>query len=289
MALRYGVVLGAAACLLLAGCGKGDKEPKGQVVATVNGDEITVIDLRNEMGNYRAPDAATRKLAERAALEQIIQRKLLVHAAEEAKLDKTPEFAQQKERVEEAFLVKFWQDRVVKSVPPPSKEEIERFVAANPDLYAQRKVFVIDQVRAPMINDRTVIDQMKPLKTLPEITALLASKNIQYQQGQAQMDALTVPPELLAQIMKLPPQEIFVLPQGGILTMNEIRETRVVPVSNDVAQRHAARYLQAQRTQQAVQREFGQALAAARKEKDAVRYAKAYEPTAPKAAAPAKK
>ena len=290
MTLRAGLVVGTA-CIALAACGGSDKEPTGQVVATVFGEEITAIDLRNEMGNFRAPDAATRKAAERAALEQIVQRKLLAHAAEEAKIDKSPEYAQQKIRADEAFLVRFWQDRVAKSVPPPSKDEIARFISTNPDLYAQRKVFTLDQIRTPMVRDPGLIEELKPLKSLPEIAALLTTRGLRYQEGTAQLDTLAVPPEVVAQILKLPPGEVFVVPQGNVMTINHIRATQVVPVPPEVTNQHATQYLLAQRTRQAVQRELGAALAAVRKEEDAVKYAKAYQPApAPKAAAaPAKK
>jgi peptidyl-prolyl cis-trans isomerase C len=288
MKLPHGVVLGMATCLLLVGCGK-DKEPKGQVVATVNGEEITAIDLRNEMGNFRAPDAATRKAAESAALEQIIQRKLLVGVAEERKLDKTPDYVQQKQRMEEAFLIRYWQQNVAKAVPPASKEEVASFIAAHPELYAERRVYVLDQIRSPLVRDPALINALKPLKSLPEVAALLTSKNIQFQQGEGQLDLLQTPPELAAQILKLPAGEVFVVPQGNIMTMNQIRETRIVPVTSEVATAHATQYLLAQRTQQAVQRDLGAALSAARKEKDAVQYAKAYEPQKAAPAAPAKK
>lgn len=285
MKLRFGLVLGTAACVLLAGCEKGGKEPKGQVVATVNGDEITAIDLRNEMGNFRAPDAKIRKAAEQAALDRIIQRKLLFAAAEERKLDKTPEYAQQKERMEELALIQFWQSRIASAVPPPNKDEIDAFVAANPDLYSARKILLIDQVRTPLVQDPALIEQLKPLKTLEEVTALLNSKNVRFQQGGAQLDALTTPPPLFKQIIKLPPAEVFVIPQGNVLTINRIRETRVVPVPAEVATAHATQLLRTERTQTAVERELGAAVSAGRAKKDAIKYAKAFQPTTPVAKA----
>lgn len=284
MKLRFGLVLGAAACVLVAGCDKGGKEPKGQVVATVNGDEITAIDLRNELGNFRAPDAKVRKAAEQAALDRIIQRKLLFAAAEEQKLDKTPEYAQQKERMEELALIQFWQNRIATAVPPPNKDEIEKFVAANPDLYAARKVLLIDQIRTPMVQDATLIEELKPLKTLEEVTALLTAKNIRFQQGGAQLDALTTPPQVFNQIIKLPAAEVFVIPQGNLLTINRVRETRVAPVTPEVATAHATQLLRTERTQAAVQRELGAAVAAGKAKKDAIQYAKAYQPVAAPAA-----
>lgn len=288
MKMRVGVTLAASACLVLVGCGKGGKEPTGQVAATVNGEEITMIDLRNEMGNFKAPDAKTRQVAERAALEQIVNRKLLVAAAQEQKLDKSLEYVQEKEKLDDVLLLRVWQNKVAKSVPAPNADEVSRFVASNPDLYAARRIMLMEQVRFPRTNDAKLIEALKPLKTMPEVTALLASRKVPFQEGQARMDALNTPPELVSQIVKLPPEEIFVVPQGNLLTVNKIRETQISPVPPQVATQHASQYLKARRTQEAVQRALSGALAAERAKKDAVSYNKTFQPPA-KAAAPAKK
>jgi hypothetical protein len=120
MKLRLSVVLCASALVFLTDCGK-PKTPAGQVAATVDGKEVTLIDLRNEMSGYTAPDAKSRKAAELAALDQIVSRKLLFDAAKKQKLDQSPEFVQEKQKVDEALLVRFWQGKVAKSVPAPRR------------------------------------------------------------------------------------------------------------------------------------------------------------------------
>jgi EpsD family peptidyl-prolyl cis-trans isomerase len=286
MNVRVGVLLGVAACLVLSGCNKGGKEPTGQVVATIDGEEITVIDLRNEMGNFRAPDAKARNAAERQALDNIITRKLLAGAAKEQKIEKTPEFAQQQARLNETLLVRTWQDKLVKAVPPPSRDEVNGFIAKHPDLYANHKVLVLNQVVFPRPANQGLVAQLQPLKTMDEVTQWLTAKGIPYRSGSDQADVLQMQPEIVDQIMKLPPGELFVMPAGNMLAVNEIREARVTPLPNDVAAKHATQYLTAVRTREAIRRQFGAALAARR---DEVKYAKAYQPTKPPAKAPAGK
>jgi hypothetical protein len=73
------VVLPAA--LTLAGCDQVKKlvggKPKGQVVATVGGEEITSIELGRELGNFSSKDPKIMKAAQQQALQQIIMRDLL--------------------------------------------------------------------------------------------------------------------------------------------------------------------------------------------------------------------
>ena len=77
------------ACIALSGCGMigGDKAPKGQVVATVNGEEITVTELNRELAGAAPANPAERKAAEQAALESIITRKLVAQASKDQNLD----------------------------------------------------------------------------------------------------------------------------------------------------------------------------------------------------------
>jgi EpsD family peptidyl-prolyl cis-trans isomerase len=280
------LLLAAVACVALAGCGK--KQPGGQVVATVKGKEITSIELRNEMNGFTAPTAEIRKAAEQQALNAIITRKVLAQAAEKAGIDKTPGFAQQEQRLKEVLLVQSWQSQIAKDVPPPSREEVDKFIADHPDLYSARKVFIVDQIRFPRPADPAIIEAFRPLKTLDDVSAFLASKSIPSRAGEDQLDAFALDPNVVTQLMKLPPGEVFIVPNGNILVANRIKETRVVPVPNDQAVKHATAYLKGQRTQEAMQRQFGGIMQAAKKD---VVYSKAYEPKAPpaKGAAPAAK
>ena len=132
MRLNWAWALIPAACLTLGGCDFGakskSKAPTGQVVATVDGDEITMRELRAELAGATFPDANARKAAEQAALQSIINRKLVAKAALEAELDKTPDFALQKERANELLLAQALQKKIVDEAPAPSREEATTYV-----------------------------------------------------------------------------------------------------------------------------------------------------------------
>ncbi len=269
------------ASLTLAACG-GSKTPSGQVVATVDKEEVTAIDLRNELGGFNPPDAATRKLAEQRALDQIVTRKLLAQAAEKAKIDKTPEFAQQEARMREALLVQLWQNQIAKAVPQPANDEAQRFVNEHPELYANRQILVGTQIRTGALPP-AVVQQMQPLKTLPEIEALLTANKVRFQKGNFRFDPLSTDPRLSSQIAKLPMGEVFVVPTGQFLAISQASSTEPAPFTGPQALQHATQVLKVQRTQEAVQRQFGSVVSQG---KAKVEYAKAYKPAPPAKAAP---
>jgi len=281
--MRIGCVafLALAVCLPLSGCGQGGgKAPTGQVAARVGRDEVTVQEIQAELAGFNAPDAASRKRAEQQALQNVVARKLIAEAATKAGVAKSPDFALQKQRMEEALLVQAWQNSLVKAVPQPAPEEVQQFITQHPEFYANHKVFTVDQLRAPIITDRKVLDELKPLNDLDAIGQVLTNHGIRYTTGKATVDSLSVDPRLLDQIVKVPPGEVFVVPNQNTMVANKIVDTKLVPVPNDVATKHATQYIKAQRAQESVRRQFG---AVVSNSKTKVVYNKAYAPPPPPA------
>ena len=138
--------------LTLAGCSQVKKlvggKPKGQVVATVNGQEITTTELGTEMGSFSSKDPAVVKAAQQQALQQIIMRDLLSQKAREAKIDKSPEYTVQVKRGEETLLVQLYQRKLGASVAAPSRQDAEGFIQSHPTMFTGRKILVVDQVIA---------------------------------------------------------------------------------------------------------------------------------------------
>jgi EpsD family peptidyl-prolyl cis-trans isomerase len=271
-------LLALAVSLPLAGCG--NKAPTGQVAAKVGKDEITVQQVQAELNGFTAPDAKTRKLAEQSALQNIVARKVLAKAATDAGVAKSPDFALQKERMEESLLVQAWQNSLAKAVPAPSPEEVQQFITQHPEFYANHKVFTVDQLRIPPIGDPKIQEELRPLNNLEAIGQVLTSHGIRYTSAKATIDALTVAPGLLTQIEKLPPGEVFIVPASNMMIANKIVETTAVPVPNDTATKHAAQLIKAQRAQDTVRRQFG---AVVSNPKVKVVYNKAYAPPPPTA------
>ena len=136
MKLSRGLAVVAVSALALAGCRlpwvSAGKAPTGQVVATVGGEEITVRELNAELAGVNLPDPKTRKLAEQAALRNIIARTILAKAAVDQGVDKTPDFALQKQRAMQGLLVQTLQNKVVASVPPANDTGHCGFATACP-------------------------------------------------------------------------------------------------------------------------------------------------------------
>lgn len=277
-----GLIAVAGMAAMLGACGKsGGGTPTGQVVATVDGEEITANELKMELGGARANDAVTQKQLERQALQAIVNRKLLAKAAHDQKLDQAPEFAMQKAKTDDMVAISALERKLASSVPAPSREEARQYVTQHPDSFAQRKLLLVDQVVAPGVPP-AVVRQMQPLKTLEQVEQLLDQNKVPHQRAVGAIDGATTDPELIKKIVALPAGEVFIVPNAGGVLINHVRETRIDPFTGDRAILAAQQILRQRRTGEMVRNQMQQIAAAGA---PSVKYNADYGPPA-KAGAP---
>lgn len=278
------VFLGTA---LLAGCGNSGEEQleKGQVVATVGGKDVTVHELNAELQGANLPQGADRKAIEQAALQQVVQRRILADIARERGLDKTPMYLLQEKRAEETILAQMLQRSLASSIKQPTGQEIQTYIAQNPQLFAQRKIFTVDQIQFEAPKDMRQLSAYQPLKTMEEVEAQVKKDGLRYRRAPATLDVATANPMLVQQVLSLPPGEIFIIPAGQAVVANRITGERVEPLAGEDANRLATNLLQQQRYQDLLKRDLEPKVKTAR---EAVKYQEGYAPPkAPNAPAPA--
>jgi EpsD family peptidyl-prolyl cis-trans isomerase len=255
-------------------------KPGGQVVATVDGNEITTLELKAEMGGFNAPDAKVQKAAEQQVLQQIIMRRVIADEARKQKLDKASDYTIQVKRGEEALLAQAYERKLVQGLPPPTQRDAENFVADHPDQFANRKVIALDEVIAPAAK----LDPKKlaPLKTLEEIKHQLDADNVPYQESSGELDTLTMPSGMVAALGKLGPNDAFILPQrsNGAVVFARVAGQKSEPFRGDLATNYAMRILGQQKQSDVLRSK----LEALRKASDSkIVYAAGYKPPTPPA------
>jgi len=282
---RNNAVLAIASVALLAGAchrpeilgGKG-APPTGQVVAKVAGREITLRELQAELNGVNVTDPKQAKAVQQRALQLIVMRTLMADAARKDGLDKTPDFALQQQRATDGLLAQALEQKVAKAVPAPAPEEIERFISANVNIFAERKIFDVDQIRFARPTDPAVLRGLQPLNTPDQVVAYLTAQHIPFGRADASLDVVGMDPRLVDAITKLPAGDLFVIPSGDVVLVNAIKATRVVPLTGNDATTYATNVLKRQHLQEAVQREIGQIVTEGMKN---VQFNPAYAPPKP--------
>ncbi|MEY4850818.1 MAG: hypothetical protein RLZZ331_1822, partial [Pseudomonadota bacterium] len=105
-ATQVPILLAAVAALTLTACSNDAKAPEGQVVATVDGKDVTIHEVNAEIGGMGSQaQSAPRKLVEAVAGSRVLERKMLAAEARTPKLDQSPQFVLAKTRAAEKLLV----------------------------------------------------------------------------------------------------------------------------------------------------------------------------------------
>jgi peptidyl-prolyl cis-trans isomerase C len=140
---RVALTMGAAAALLgLSGC---DKKAEGQVVAIVNGDEITAQEVNGELGAAAAQGEPNQQMRN-VALARLVDRRLLADVAREEGLDRSPDFILRQRTMEEGLLVQMMGEKLARDKKQPTAQQIDQMIAENPQAFADRTVFALDQI-----------------------------------------------------------------------------------------------------------------------------------------------
>lgn len=147
--IRAGMALGGIG-IVPAGCA--DRPPTGQVLASVDGDDVTKRDLAVEAALTRLPPGPV-------TLNAIVDRKLLVRRAKRERLEMTPEYLAAVRRFREATLATLAVQQVTGTLPAPGDAAVRAYAAAHDWRFAGRRlVEVEDAGERRIIDTATLVD-----------------------------------------------------------------------------------------------------------------------------------
>lgn len=134
------------AALLLAGCAR---QPVGQVVAVVDGDEITRAELNAELRTAGAPGQGD----PRTALNRLIDRRLLARIARERALDRTQDYLVRSRQLDDALLAQLLREQAAQAEPAPAEAAVSAYVGGHPELFAGRSGPEAQALAAQLLRD----------------------------------------------------------------------------------------------------------------------------------------
>ncbi|WP_165961136.1 EpsD family peptidyl-prolyl cis-trans isomerase [Qipengyuania sediminis] len=235
---RRGVYFfGAAAAL--AGLSACDKKAEGQVVAVVDGNEITAQEVNGELGAAAAqgePDQQMRNVA----LNRLIDRRLLSEVAREEGIEDSPEYILRRRSLEENMLVQMLGEKLARDNKQPTPQQIDQMIAENPQAFADRTIFALDQIVFQMPPRRDVFDALAPAKTMAEVVTTLNRFGIKFQRGNNTIDSANLPPAVFQQFKRVGSSEPLVIPAGNAVTVAMVMQSEAAPLTGPAARNVAA-------------------------------------------------
>ena len=221
--------------LLLAAAGLtacGNKEKKaGQSLASVNGEEITVMQLNEEMQRANVP-ASKQEVASKQLLESLIDRQLLQNEALKEKTDRDPKVMQAVERAKALIIAQAYMQKRIGTIDRPTKQEVEDYFAKNPEFFSQRKQFDMKQlvIASTDMNDRTKA-AMDSAKSLEEVAAWLDANNVKFVRTQLSRTSADLPPELSSKLLTMGKGQLFIIREGDRTLLISLADISPSPIT----------------------------------------------------------
>lgn len=245
--------------LTLTACGnKEEKKVATQVAAKVGSEEISVHQINQVLSRANAANATPQAVDKlrRDVLEKLIDQQLAVSQAEESKLHRTPEVVAMIEAARREVLARAYIQQVTSALPKPSPEETKKYYVEHPALFAERRVFNLQEVQLPASAGEAVAEQVRTLlgsgKPMEEVATLLKSKDIKFGGGAATRAAEQIPLELLTKVHALKDGQSMVVqnPQG--FNVIRIASSQSAPVLEAAALPRIEQFMANQRGAEAV-------------------------------------
>lgn len=232
------LILGTSLSLLaLAACG--DKKPEGQVVAVVDGDEITSQEVNGELGAAANGEGTDQQLRN-GALEQVIRRRLLAQVASEEGIENSPEYILRKRKLEENLLIQMLGEKYVRDVKQPSAQDVQTMMQENPQAFANRTVFAVDQIVFQKPERDEVVAALAPTKSMDEVVSVLNRFGVKFQRGSNTLDSANLPPAAFEQFKRVGTSEPMIIPSGATIGVVQIVNSKEVAPADDVARNVAS-------------------------------------------------
>lgn len=276
---------GALMLAALSACGPKEKKEAGQALASVNGEEITAMQLSEEMQRTNVP-AAQQQAAKKPLLESLINRQVLLNAAVAEKEDRDPKVVQAIERAKAQIIAQSYLQKKVGVVAPATKQQIAEYYEKNPQFFAQRKQFAMQQLvfaSADMSDKaKTAIDNAKSLE---EVASWLKDNQVKFARNQVVRTSADLPVELSTRLLAMKPGQLFIIKEGERTVLNSLVDTRDAPVTLETASQQIEQFLNNAKAKEVAAAEVAKLRAAAKVEY--LNKELAAEPAKAPAAAPA--
>lgn len=269
-ALTRNLLVGSVAALafLSASCNKA--EPKGQVIAVVNGEEITVGEL-NQEARARGISIGNDRVARARVMRDLVDRKLLAEQARRDKIDRNPEHLLALRRMEELLLV---QELVAARRGPAeaTDAEVVAFIKAHPHAFDQRVSIRAAQIIVPTKLSAKLQANLSTATTLDQAQQLLSAAGVSGRRTEEAWDSANLA-EVTTERLLPSIGELLLLPAGEGTAIVQVVSVTPQPTPPGQRVSTARQWMNQQRTNDALSELLDPARSKAR-----AKYQKGFEP-----------
>jgi EpsD family peptidyl-prolyl cis-trans isomerase len=204
--------------LVLTACGrKEDAKVATQVAARVNSTEITVHQINHALARSRALTPENASQAKREILDGLINQELAKRQAILKGLDRSPNVILDMEAAKSEILARAYRESLVDYLPKPAPYEVETYYRKHPELFAQRRIFSLDELNFDGNNDvaAEVREHVSRSRSLKDVAGRLQSRGIAFAANRSVRAAEEIPLEILPKLQLMKEGETQLFGAGG--------------------------------------------------------------------------
>lgn len=231
------MAIGLVLILVLAACGSEPKPAAGydEVVARVNGEEITVQQLNERLAQSGLPVEGGPGGARKRLLDILIDERLLMQKAVARGLDKDVAIRNAIERARRQLLARAAIEET-SGDEEVSEREARAFYLANPDLFGKRKVYTFRRYLLDGADlDRPVKAKLDAARTGAHVAAVLKAAGVPFSHATELRTAESLPAPILAQAARMAPGDILLFAEGARTVLMQLAGSTPEPVSLEAA------------------------------------------------------
>lgn len=249
----------------LSACGGKAKEAKpGQALASVNGAEITVLQLNEEL-QRAGVGPGQQEAASKQLLQALIDRQLLQNEAAREKIERDPRVMQAIERAKSLIVAQEYLRKRIGNPPKPTAAEVEDYFNKNPQFFSQRKQFNMNEL---VIASADLTPALKAAadaaKSLEDVAAWMDAHKLRFARSQVARSTADLSTEMSAQLLRMPKGQLFIVKEGERSLLISIAEIREAPVPLAVAAPQIEQFLVSKRNKDSATAELARLRAGAK-------------------------
>jgi EpsD family peptidyl-prolyl cis-trans isomerase len=238
------------ACLLGACAPKSSEGEALPAAATV--DKAVVSQMAIALA-VPAEDKARRA----AQLEAAIGEQLLANAAVAARLDADPVTVASVEAARRQLLARAYVRQKSATIARPTAAEVETYYKAHPELFAERRVYRIQEIaiKAPPERVKELDAALRSTANFAERAAMLKKMDVPFTSGVGVKAAEDLPADLLRIVFVLKDGDAFTVPNADGAAFLQLTGVESHPLTREQAQPAIERFMMNQRLGQLINTE----------------------------------
>lgn len=229
-----------------------------EVAARVNGEDIPLSQVNAVIALAPAMQDTNTDQARQRVLDKLIDQQVVYAQAVDKKMDRDPRVVLLLDAARREIVARAYLDSLMNTPTQIMPSDIHQYYVENPDLFAQRKVFDLEQIiteAQPKLNE-PLKRMVNEGRSMDDIGKFLADQGIDFKSDSGVRTAEQIPLDVLPRLADVKDGHMALIESGQRFYLVHVLASKVTPVSETEARPRIEMFLNNQQGQRIVAQEI---------------------------------